>query len=146
MLEHLFHATLHEADLPPAVGREVACELVKGAGPQQLEVRTRRFDLAVSRLVAEGISGRQFGAYLRVLWHGTGLDPVASETGRDLGFAAHVAADARSDDPRFTDLDGSDRCALVVLAREAARRVRERKLRCMEAPLRDIEAVLACAA
>lgn len=145
MLQNLFFACLQEAHLPPDTGRAVALELVQGAGPQQDEVRARRFHLSLARDVAEGISGRQFGAYLAVLWCGTELEPLAIATGRDLGFAAHVCADVRSGDPRYRDLDGAERRALVSLAREAAARVRSRGLRCMEAPLRDIDAVLGAA-
>lgn len=142
MLQNLCFAALAEADLPALLLRELAADLVRGAGAQQVEVRTRAWTFPLSRQVGEGISGLQFSVYFRTLWWGTPLEHVAAQAGADLGFAAHVASDVKSGDPRFAGLDRPDRCALLVLSREALDRLRVLDLRCLRAPIADIEATL----
>lgn len=145
MLQALFVVALDKAAVPLGVAARAARDLVRGAAPQQLEVRTRRWSLERARLVAEGISGLQFSAYFQILWHGTRLEAAAEPIGRDFGFAAHVAADARSGDPRFEDLADSDRLALLALTRSAAARAEAAGLACLGPGLAWVREVVGAA-
>jgi hypothetical protein len=145
MLQSLFVAALERAALPFAIAARVARDLVRGAARQQIEVRTREWSFERACLVAEGISGLQFSAYFRILWHGTRLEALAEPTGRDFGFAAHVAADVRSGDPRFADLQPPERLALLSLAGSAAVRAGDAKLACLAPGLGWIREVLGSA-
>jgi hypothetical protein len=142
MLQTLFVVALERAALPFAVAGRAARDLVRGAAPQQLEVRTRRWTLERARLVAEGLAGLQFSAYFQILWHGTRLEATAEPIGRDFGFAAHVAADVQSRDPRFRGLAAGDRRALLALAQSALARAGAAELECLAPGLAWIGEVL----
>jgi hypothetical protein len=116
--------------------------LALAAGPQALEVRAREWTAPLFRRVAEGIAGRQWAAYLRVLWAGTRLEERAVQVGLALGVAAHVAEDIRSKDTRFTSMPVEDRLTVVTWARQAAESLRAQDLRCLDAALRRIEPIL----
>ena len=142
MLQNLFFATLAEAALPGNAIAACGVELVTGAGAQQLEVRAQHWTFDLAYEVALGISGRQFAAYLEILWFDTRLEKCARAVGLDLGFAAHVVADARSADPRFTTLPDADRVRLVGTARAALQRVRSSDLRSVHRPTEEMAQVL----
>jgi len=114
LLHHVSYLLLiRAAGLSELALSEVAGDLAAMSGPQRLELRTQTWDLRAARLVAEGITGRQFSAYFRVMWHGTSLAGAAAEVGGAFGFAAHVVTDAASGDPRFTTLPGDAQLALI---------------------------------
>jgi hypothetical protein len=98
---------------------------------------------SIFQRVAEGISGKQWALYLRVLWEGTALAERASAVGHHLGVAAHVAEDIRSGDARFHRMPEEDRHHVLTWARSSAEAVRREGLRCLDAVLHTVEPVLA---
>jgi len=112
---------------------EFAAELVRAAGPQQIEVRTSRWTLAQARRVGEGIVGRQYAAHLRLLWAGSTLELKAEELGLALGIATHVAEDLRTADPRVTSLPLEEREQLIAWGSQAATRLDGTGLRSIDA-------------
>jgi hypothetical protein len=142
LLAHLGYATLVETGVDAAALAEAARELVRGTGPQHLEVRARSWDAALFREVGSGIAGRQLAAYLRVLWANSALEARALEIGFDLGVAAHVAADVRTGDPRFHGLGAAERREIVAWAQAAIARARAHGLASVEAALRGFERAL----
>ena len=110
--------------------------LVAAASYHQVEVRTGSWSAALYRQVGEAIAGRQWEAYLTLLWHGTTLAPRASEVGRAAGFVGHVVADVTSNDPRFYGMSAGDRREVLAAARAAVERLRGH-------PLRSVAAIVA---
>lgn len=143
ILQNLFFRTGVSAGLEPAVLHAVAGDLARGAGAQHIEVRTVEWSEPTAREVAEGISGLQFSAYLRLLWAGTALAECASRIGLALGIAAHVAHDVHTRDPRFWGLAEDERASLLVWARDRIGSLREEKLASVDAVLRSLERLLA---
>jgi hypothetical protein len=141
-LQNLAWATLARAELSAEVLAEAAAALVRAAGPQALEVRTREWRAPVYWQVAEGIAGQQWAAYLKLLWAGTAFAGHAAAVGRGLGVAAHVAEDIRTKDPRFFLMPVAEQREVLRQARAAADEVRRRGLRCLEAALRRIDPIL----
>lgn len=139
-LQNLAWATLAPVVPPEALARGAAT-LVAATGSEALEVRTREWTADVYRQVAEGIAGRQWEAYLGLLWAGTALAQRAG-VGRGLGVAAHVAEDLRSQDARFFGMPPAHRREVLAWAREAVGGVRREELRSLEAVLRQIERLL----
>jgi hypothetical protein len=142
-LQSLCFATLARAEVPAPVLAEAADAMVVASGLQVLEVHTSSWTAPLFQRVTEGISGKQWALYLRVLWEGTALAERASAVGHHLGVAAHVAEDIRSGDARFHGMPEEDRRAVLAWARSAAQAVRQEGLRCLDAVLRTVEPVLA---
>lgn len=144
LLQNLAWSTLAEprAKVPPLALEEGARLLAQAAGPQALEVRTREWTSPMFRRVAEGIAGKQWAGYLRVLWAGTWLEERAVPVGLALGIAAHISEDIRSKDARFTSMSPADRVAVVAWGRRATESLRGQDLRCLDAALRRIEPIL----
>jgi hypothetical protein len=140
-LQSLCFAALLWAELPAAVLAEVADAMVIAAGLQVLEVHTPTWTAARYEQVAEGIAGKQWALYLRVLWEGTALAERAVEVGRNLGVAAHVAEDIRSGDPRFHGMPEEDQHEVLAWARAAVDTVRHTSLHSLDAVLRTVEPV-----
>jgi len=118
-------------------------ELVAAAAPVAIEVRTEKWTLPVSRLVAETLTGGQYATYLRILWAGTPLEPQARSVGRDLGVAGHVALDLLSNDRRVVELEDAERAELLAWTWEAVERLREVRLPSVDSALRAIAPVIA---
>jgi len=137
----LFH-TLMEADLPRQTLSMVTRELIAAVGPQHIEVRTKQWNASVYREVAEGIAGRQWSAYLQILWCDTSLASRASTVGMNAGISAHVVLDIQSQDPRYTTLPKADKREVIAWAIAAAQALREEHLSCLDALLRTIDPVL----
>ncbi len=85
------------------------------------------------REVAEGIAGRQWSAYMQILWCDTPLANRAATIGMNGGIAAHVVKDIQSKDPRYTTMPEADKREIVAWAIAAARALREEHLRCLDA-------------
>jgi hypothetical protein len=134
--------TLAEADLPSPTLSSVTREMIAAVGPQHIEVRTKKWSAHLFREVAEGIAGRQWSAYLQILWCGTGLADRAVTIGMNAGIAAHVVRDIQSQDPRYTTLSKAEKRKVVAWAVAAARALREEHLRCLDALLPGIDPVL----
>jgi hypothetical protein len=141
-LQNLFFHTLLEADLPSPTLLLVIQELITAVGPQHIELRTKQWSAPVFREVAEGIAGRQWSAYLQILWSGTTLGDRAVTIGMNAGIASHVVKDIQSQDPRYTTLPEVDKREVVNWALAAAQALREEHLRCIDAVVRGVEPVL----
>jgi len=141
LLTLAFH-TLVEAKLPRQTLSLVTQEMIAAVGPQHIEVRTKRWNAKVFCEVAEGIAGRQWSAYLQILWFGTTLAKRAATIGMNAGIAAHVVRDIESHDPRYTTLSKADKRKVVTWATRAARALRKEHLGCLDALLRGITPVL----
>jgi hypothetical protein len=142
ILQTLCFQTLMEADLPGPVLSLAARELVAAAGQQLIEVRTQQWSASQFRTVAEGIAGRQWSAYMQILWCGTTLADRAATTGMNAGIAAHVVKDIQSQDPRYTTLSETDKHGIVDWAIVAAQALRAEHLQCLDALLLTIDPVL----
>ncbi len=119
LLQSLFFQKVCELGLPVEVIFAVTRDFEQVAALQHVELVTDTWTFDVARRVAEGITGRQIAAYLRISLFGTDLARHAEQIGVDVGLATHVALDAESRDPRFTSLDDTDREQLRQLALEA---------------------------
>jgi hypothetical protein len=142
ILQALFYRTLMEAEVLGPTIAAATQELVLAAGQQLVEVRTQEWSAQLFRQVAEGIAGRQWSAYMQILWCNTPLANRAATIGMNAGIAAHVVKDIQSQDPRYTTLPEADKHEVVTWAVAAARALREEKLRCLDALLRTIDPVL----
>jgi hypothetical protein len=116
LLQCLFFQKLCELGTPADVLYQVTCDFEHVAALQHVELTTRSWAFDTSRRVAEGITGRQLAAYLRVALAGSDLAKHALAIGVDVGVATHVAVDAQTRDPRFTTLPDVDKIRLVEVA------------------------------
>jgi hypothetical protein len=118
LLQNLFYSTALEANVGADALREAALDLVHTAAAQHVEVHTRDWNVERAKFTAAGLNGRQYTAYLRILWAGCELAPKAAHIGWNLGVSAQIAGDARSIDRRFASLsmDGKHEIAAWALA------------------------------
>jgi hypothetical protein len=142
ILQALFYKTLTEAEVPAPTVASATYELVMAAGQQLVEVRTQQWGAPLFRQVAEGIAGRQWSAYMQILWCDTALASRATTIGMNAGIAAHVVLDIQSQDPRYTTMPEADKHEVVTWAVAAAQALRDEQLRCLDALLRTIDPVL----
>jgi hypothetical protein len=119
-----------------------ADHLARAAGPNHLEVRTERWTAALFRHVGEAIAGRQWAAYLEVLWGGTALEEQAERAGMGIGVVAHLAEDIRSEDPRWTTLSDDDKDEVRRWALDVAAELKPRGLATVGYVLRASSLVL----
>jgi hypothetical protein len=145
ILQNLFFYTLLEAGLPNKAISSAIGELIAGAGPQHIELRTRQWDASRFREVAEGIAGRQWSAYLQILWCGTRLASRAASIGMNAGIVAHTVKDIKSDDPRYTTMRKEDKREILNWALSAVRLLHAEDLRCVDALLLSVEPALKAA-
>ena len=125
ILHSLFFSGLRDLRLAPEVEAAVLADLVAAEEAQVLEVGTTTWDAARLRTVTGGIAGRQWAAYLRIMWAGTTLEPRAPDLAAHIGRLALLAGDIRSDDPRYFGLPGPDRHAVLAEALASARALEE---------------------
>ncbi len=142
LLQNLFFHLLVEMELPKPVLSTVTRDIIVGAGLQDVELRTSQWTAPLYCEVADGIAGRQWAAYLQVLWCGTPLAERAATIGMNLGRAVLGWEDIASHDPRYTTLPEADKRAVVAWATTAAEALRREHLRCLDAILRTIDPVL----
>jgi hypothetical protein len=135
ILHHLFFALLAEENLPGSVLAAAARDLIVAGGAQHLEMHTRQWKAPVFREVAEGIAGRQWSAYLQLLWHGTDLASRAALIGMNVGLATLLWEDIRSDDKRYVTLPAADKYEILTWAHTVAEALRQEHLRCLDAVL-----------
>ncbi|MBI3304258.1 MAG: hypothetical protein HYZ72_19510 [Deltaproteobacteria bacterium] len=142
ILQSLCFDTLMEAALRGSTLSSALRDLVAAGGQQLVEVRTQQWNAPLFREVAEGIAGRQWSAYMQILWCNTPLANRAATIGMNAGIAAHVVKDFQSQDPRFTTMLEADKREIIAWATAAAQALREEHLRCLDALLRTIDPVL----
>ena len=142
ILQTLFFFTLVEAELSQPTLSAAMQELVAAVGLQHVEVRTKQWTAPVFRAVAEGIAGRQWSAYMQILWCDTALASRAATTGMNAGLVALVVADIRSGDVRYTTLPATDKREVVTWAVAAAQALRQENLRCLDVLVQEIDPIL----
>lgn len=142
LLQTLFFHLITEMELPRSVVSTVTRDIVVGAGLQDVELRTSQWTAPLYREVADGIAGRQWAAYLQILWCGTPLAERAATIGMNLGRAVLGWEDIGSRDPRYTTLTEADKDEVIAWATTAAEALRSENLRCLDAILRTIDPVL----
>jgi hypothetical protein len=135
ILHHLFFALLGEENLPGSVLAAAARDLIAAGGAQHLEMHTRHWRAPVFREVAEGIAGRQWSAYLQLLWHGTDFASRAATIGMNVGLATLLWEDLCSGDARYVTLPAADKYEIVTWATTLAEALRQENLRCLDAVL-----------
>ena len=116
LLQNAFVTTAAKAALNPGILKMVSTELALSAAHHQAEVRVSSWTAPQYRELAEGIAGRQYGAYLSLLWSGTELSAIAAELGMALAVPSRVAADLHTKARRLFSLNESDRRAIVAWA------------------------------
>jgi hypothetical protein len=138
----MFFCAAAAEPLPNIALRDVARELIQGAGPQHLELRTTRWNSDLFKQVAEGIAGRQWSAYLQILWFGTRLEERAIPIGMNAGILAHTAKDIQTADPRFITMLPEHKEEILAWARASAQMLRAERLHCLDLLLLAVEPVL----
>jgi hypothetical protein len=113
VLHTLFSSALEELVLPPSVTRAVHRDLLAAEEAQVLETTTSSWDAERLRVVTDGIAGRQWSAYLRIMWAGTPWEPRAPDVARDFSRVALLAGDILSEDPRWTTLPPAERRSVM---------------------------------
>ncbi len=141
-IQNLFFRALVEMELPSGALSNVLDEFTAMAGGQHVELDTKRWTAAVYRQVAEGIAGRQWSAYLQLVWFGTPMEDRAERIGSKLGIAAHVAKDIESGDPRYTSLADRDKREIITWALRATHELHLEHLSCVDAVLLTVNPVL----
>ena len=106
--------------------------MVAAVGMQHVELRTTRWTATTFWEVSEGIAGRQWMAYLEILWSSTSLAALASKMGYGIGITAHVAKDIKTFDRRYTMLLKSEKELVANRALQEAENVRQSGLKCFD--------------
>jgi hypothetical protein len=130
LLHGLFFAALRDLDLGAGVESDVLGDLAAAEAAQVAEVTTSSWTAARLQAVTDGIAGRQWSAYLRLMWAATPLEPRAPVVARALGRVALLAGDITSVDVRYTGLDPGDRATVLRDALRAVDELAELGLAC----------------
>lgn len=142
MLQHASYAALLEAGIPAHVVAQAARETVRAAGYSHIEVRTTTWTAPVYREVVERIAGRQWSAYLRLLWWNTPLEDRAERVGLASAIAGNVAKDMTEGDSRWAELPPDDKQDVAEWARNQTRLLSDEKLRCLDFVVSSLAPVL----
>lgn len=128
VLQALGFSALAAADIPATLLASVAGELAISASFNHVEVRTQVWTAAIYKEVAENIAGRQWSAYLQLLWAGTPLDGRGERVGRLAAIVGHVSQDLGSEDRRLVSLSDADRADVLAWANAAVAELRAENL------------------
>jgi hypothetical protein len=101
LLQHLTYRCLLESRAPRVALKRAAHDLTLVGGAQQSEVRTGTWTYANAASMAQGLNGRQYSAYFRILSAGSRHMVRAARAGADFGFALHVVTDRATQDRRW---------------------------------------------
>jgi hypothetical protein len=142
ILHHVFFTLLAEANLPPLLLAAANRDLIVAGGAQHIEMRTHQWRAPVLRTVAEGIAGRQWSAYLQILWHGTQLAGRAALLGMQIGLATFLWEDISSHDPRYATLPHGEKCEILDWGLSIVEALKQARLRCCATMLQTINTVL----
>lgn len=116
ILQTLFAEALGTLALPRRTPEAVHRDLLVAEEAQVLEVMTASWDAARLRVVTDGIAGRQWSAYLRIMWAGTPFEQRAEDVALRVSRAALLAGDISSHDRRWTTLPPAERRTVVAEA------------------------------
>lgn len=142
-LQALGTGLLLESGVPADVLAQASFELVRAASLVQIENRTSQWTLAPYRAVAEAVSGRQYVAFLSMLWAGTPLAAQAAGVGLELGTLSRILKDVTENKDRFFTLNAHERRAVLDWAHELLELGRARDLSCARLVVASLEPVLA---
>ena len=122
ILNGLFVASLRDLHLPSDVDAQVCRDLIAAEQAQVLESSTESWDAPRLWVVTDGIAGRQWSAYLRIMWSGTPLEHLSSFVAEHIGRVALLAGDITTADPRYNTLPPADKQSVLeeALARVTA--------------------------
>ena len=85
ILNGLFVASLRDLHLPSDVDAQVCRDLIAAEQARVLESSTESRDAPRLWVVTDGIAGRQWSAYLRIMWSGTPLEHLSSFVAEHIG-------------------------------------------------------------
>jgi hypothetical protein len=139
-LQHLAYSILLRSDVPATTTSNMARDLATGGGAEHHEHGHDGWSMKRFVLVAEGIAGLQWRAYLPVLWAGGGREN-ASGLGRALGLALHLAEDIRTEDTRFVSLPEADRREVARWGAALATELRASRSPCLENVASSLESI-----
>jgi hypothetical protein len=142
LLQVLFFELLGRIELPRSTLRSVLNDLFEAGGAQLIELRNKKWTAPVSRLVGEGIGGRQWSAYMQILWSGTSFSRRAPAIGMNIGFATYVFEDIQSGDRRFVALSRAHKRQMLEWAASAVGALRAERIKCLDTMLETVEPVL----
>ncbi|MSQ47219.1 MAG: hypothetical protein EXR78_02335 [Deltaproteobacteria bacterium] len=145
VLQNLLFTALAEAKIPHSTLGVAMQDLLIMGGGQITEIQTQRWTATIFREVGEQIAGRQWSAYLRILWSGTKLAARGATVGMHTAIAGHVAEDIRSADPRFMSLSLADKRTIIAWASASAEVLRNERLHCLDAVLSGVDPILRAA-
>jgi hypothetical protein len=113
ILNNVVFAGLRDLELPRPVEAEILADLISAEHAQVLEIATTTWSARRLWSVTDGIAGRQWSAYLRLVWAGTRLEGLADEIAHQLGRVVLLAGDIESGDARYASLPSDDRRAVA---------------------------------
>lgn len=117
LLQALGTALMLESGVTAADMAKAQRTFVRAASHSHVEQRTTTWTAERYRLLAEETGGRQWCAYLELLWAGTPLAAQAAAVAFPMACAGYVAEDLRSADRRFTTLTGEEQREVLDWAR-----------------------------
>lgn len=142
ILQNLFFESLMTSGIDATSRSEAVLTLTAAVALQHVEIRTSKWTAALFRQVAEGIAGKQWAAYLEILWSGTPLAEKAQKIGRAAAIVGHITVDIESQDVRVTTLSTPERREILMWAADLTRELREQNLDCLQSLLAWSEPIL----
>ena len=121
ILNSLFVTSLRDLHLPSDVEAQVHLDLLAAEEAQVLELSSAPWNAARLRIVTDGIAGRQWAAYLRVMWAGTPMEHLSTEVAVNIGRVGLLAGDINTADPRFATLPPLDQRSVLEDAHNRVR-------------------------
>ena len=143
ILNSLFVASLRDLQLRSDVEAQVLGDLLAAEEAQVLELSSASWDAARLRIVTDGIAGRQWAAYLRVMWAGTPMEHLSTEVAVSIGRVGLLAGDISTDDPRFSTLPPLDRRSVLEEALTRVRALESVGARVAQSVVADCEPIIA---
>ncbi len=143
ILNSLFVSSLRDLHLSSDVEAHVLEDLLAAEEAQVLELRSSAWDAARLRVVTDGIAGRQWAAYLRVMWAGSPKEHLSTEVAVNIGRVGLLAGDIRCEDPRFATLPQLDRRLVLEEALTGLRALESVGARVGQSVATDCEPVIA---
>lgn len=117
LLQSLGTALLLEGGVPAGHMARAQRTFVRAASFSHVEQRTLTWTADRYKQLAEETGGRQWAAYLQMLWAGTPLEARAEAVAFPMACAGYVAEDLRSADRRFTSLADAEQLEVLTWAR-----------------------------
>src|SRR5215204_4464174 len=143
ILNSLFVTGLLDLNLPSDAQSQVLRDLLAAEEAQVLELSSASWNAARLRIVTDGIAGRQWAAYLRVMWAGTPMEHLSTEVAVIIGRVGLLAGDISTEDRRFATLPPPDRQSVLEQALIGVRALESVGARVAEAVVADCAPIIA---